>query len=93
MINAKEFVAAFAELQEKTNIPADVIIDALKQSLILAYQKKFQEKNANINAKARVDVDETNGSIRFYAQKDVIDKPDDNSYDSSYEILLSDAKK
>lgn len=93
MINAKEFVAAFAELQEKTNIPADVIIDALKQSLILAYQKKFKEKNANINAKARVEVDETNGSIRFYAQKDVIDKPDDNSYDSSYEILLSDAKK
>lgn len=85
MINAKEFVKAFKALEETKNIPAEIVIDSLRQALILAYQAKVE--NGNKQAMARVDIDEKKGVIKMYSQKNVVEEVEDDSY----EIALEDA--
>ena len=40
MINAKEFVKALKNLEGEKSIPQEIIIDALKQAFVNAYQRK-----------------------------------------------------
>ncbi len=86
MINAKEFVKAFNSLEEAKNIPVDVIIDALKQALIIAYKQKVEKCG---EALARVEIDEKKGTIKMFAQKNVVSEVIDDNYS---EIALADAK-
>ena len=90
MINVNEFVKAFEALQEAKNIPAETIIEALKQTLIMAYQQKVGENNTE--AMARVDIDEKSGNIHFYVQRSIVEKEDEN-FNEVNMITLEEAKK
>ena len=73
MINAKEFVKALKNLEGEKSIPQEIIIDALKQAFINAYQRKNGK-----DAMVRVEIDAKKGDIYMFNQKNIVEKVEDD---------------
>ena len=73
MINAKDFVKALKSLEETKNITVPVALEALKQALTNAYQK-VNGKDAMV----RVDIDEKEGKISMFSQRNVVAEVEDD---------------
>jgi len=84
MINAKDFVKALKSLEDTKNITVPVALDALKQALTNAYQK-VNGKDALV----RVEIDEKEGKISMFSQKNIVEEVEDDFL----EISIEDAKE
>jgi transcription termination/antitermination protein NusA len=80
MINAKEFVKALKTLEDTKNITLPVALDALTQALTNAYQK-VNGKDALV----RVDIDEKEGKISMFSQKNIVAEVEDDFLEISVE--------
>lgn len=79
-----EFINALNELEEEKGISKEVLLDAIKTALVAAYKRDF-----GMSQNARVDIDETTGVLKVFAEKTVVD----DVFDDTFEISLEDARK
>ena len=84
-MDAKKFIKALKELEGDKNIPSEIVLDSLKQALVLAYQQKIENAKDSM---ARVEIDPKKGNIRMFAQKTIVEEVEDDYL----EISLEDAK-
>jgi len=80
-----EFVLALTQLAAEKNLPKEVVISAVETALVSAYRKDNFAPNQNISVK----IDPTTGSVRVWAEKVVVEKPED----TRKEISLVEARK
>jgi transcription termination/antitermination protein NusA len=73
MINAKDFVKALKSLEETKNIAVPVALEALKQALTNAYQKVHGK-----DAMVRVDINDKEGKISMFSQRNVVAEVEDD---------------
>ena len=79
---SKELLNALDNLQAEKGVDKEIIIEALEQALIKAYNRNYgQAQNV------AVEFDRTRGDIHVYAVKEVVR----NVFDSQLEIALEDA--
>ena len=84
-MDAKKFIKALKELEGDKNIPSEIVLDSLKQALVLAYQQKIENAKDSM---ARVEIDPKKGNIRMFAQKTIVEEVEDDYL----EISLEDAQ-
>ena len=84
-MDAKKFIKALKELEGDKNIPSEIVLDSLKQALVLAYQQKIEGAKDSM---ARVEIDPKKGNIRMFAQKTIVEEVEDDYL----EISLEDAQ-
>ena len=60
-----EFINALNELEEEKGISKEVLLDAIKTALVAAYKRDF-----GMSQNARVDIDETTGVLKVFAEED-----------------------
>ena len=80
MIN-KDFFAALDELETERGIKKEVFIDALQNALAAAYRKQYVGKNG----KVEVRLNPEKGTIRFFAQRTVVEEVQDKDSEISLE--------
>jgi len=80
-----EFVLALTQLAAEKNLPKEVVISAVETALVSAYRKDNFAPNQNISVK----IDPITGSVRVWAEKVVVEKPED----TRKEISLAEARK
>lgn len=78
-----ELLDAMDVLEKEKGIKKEVIIDALKTALVNAYQKNYDDNNANVE----VVIDDQTGSYKLMALKTVVDEV----VNPVVEISLADA--
>ncbi|WP_099158135.1 transcription termination factor NusA [Virgibacillus ndiopensis] len=71
-------------LEKEKGIDKDILLEALEAALISAYKKNFKSAG-----NVRVDLDESEGAMRVFARKTIVDEVED----SQQEISLEEAKK
>lgn len=84
-MDARNFIKALKALEGEKNIPSEIVIESLKQALVLAYQQKIENAKDSM---ARVEIDPKKGNIKMYAQKNIVEEVEDDYL----EISLEDAK-
>jgi N utilization substance protein A len=80
-----EFVLALTQLAAEKNLPKEVVISAVETALVSAYRKDNFAPNQEISVK----IDPTTGKVRVWAEKVIVEKPED----TRKEISLADAQK
>lgn len=80
-----EFVLALTQLAAEKNLPKEVVISAVETALVSAYRKDNFAPNQEITVK----IDPVSGKVRVWAEKLVVEKPED----PRREISLDDARK
>ena len=65
-----ELLGAMDVLEKEKGIKKDVIINALTYALANAYQKNYDDNNANVEVK----IDENTGDFKVFATKKVVDE-------------------
>jgi N utilization substance protein A len=80
-----EFMLALTQLAAEKNLPKEVVISAVETALVSAYRKDSFVPNQNISVK----IDPATGRVRVWAEKVVVEKPED----PRSEISLADAQK
>lgn len=65
-----ELMEAFDVLEKEKGIKKEVIIQALNDALANAYQKNYDDNNANVE----VQIDDKTGDFKVYADKTVVDE-------------------
>lgn len=79
-----DFLLAITQLSAEKNLPKDVVLTAVEAALVSAYKKDHFSTNQNIAVK----INPNNGKVEVWAEKTVVEKPTDNTY----EISLAEAK-
>jgi N utilization substance protein A len=80
-----EFMLALTQLAAEKNLPKEVVISAVETALVSAYRRDNFAPNQNISVK----IDPATGNVRVWAEKVVVEKPED----SRKEISLAEAQK
>jgi len=80
-----EFMLALTQLAAEKNLPKEVVISAVETALVSAYRKDSFAPNQNISVK----IDPATGRVRVWAEKVVVEKPED----PHKEISLAEAQK
>jgi N utilization substance protein A len=80
-----EFVLALTQLAAEKNLPKEVVISAVETALVSAYRKDNFAPNQNISVK----IDPATGNVRVWAEKVVVEKPED----TRKEVSLAEAQK
>jgi len=80
-----EFVLALTQLAAEKNLPKEVVISAVETALVSAYRKDNFAPNQEISVK----IDPATGKVRVWAEKVVVEKPED----TRKEISLAEAQK
>ncbi len=80
----KGLFEVLTEICDEKGISPDVLIDALEAALVAAYKKNF-----NSAQNVEVSMDRENGTVKVYAQKEVVELVDDDLE----QISLEDAMK
>lgn len=75
-----EFMQALDELQRERGIRKEVIFEALEASLISACRKNY-----GTTQNIRVEVNRENGNVHVWAQKDVVEVPQDDNLEIGLE--------
>ncbi len=81
-----EFTLAFNEVLEEKQLPKETILKALESAMISAYRRAVNASNAQ-RVDATVDVE--TGKVTIFAEKEVVDEPQDNRT----EVSLEEARK
>lgn len=83
-----DFVKAVAQLGEEKGIAPDVLYGAVEEALVTAYKKNFGSAQ-----NVRVELNKTNGDIRVYARKTVVETVTDTAQELSLEQAMLINKK
>ena len=78
-----EFLAAINQLSSERDLPVQVIVDAVEAALVSAYKRDF---GAADNITAKIDPEE--GRVRVFAEKLVVEEPEDLRTEISLEEAL-----
>lgn len=81
---SSELIQALNELEKERGIPKEALIDAIKAALNTAYKKNF-----GTSQNVSVELDESSGEVRVYAQKKVVNEVKDQGL----EISLQEAEE
>ena len=81
-----QFLLAFNELCKEKNLPAETVLDALKNALVSAYRRNTSVSSVQ---KVTADLDPRTGELAIFAEKEVAE----SIIDTRTEILLEDARK
>ncbi|MGL5615712.1 MAG: transcription termination factor NusA [Sarcina sp.] len=81
----EEFLGALTEIVKEKGISEEELLEVLDEAIIAAYKKNYSSQAQNV--KIRRDL--TKGTIKVYAEKEVVEEV----YDDSTEITLEEAKE
>lgn len=88
MDNGKELINALDELEKLRGISKDIVLEALETSLVTACKKNFGNQQ-----NVKVVINRENGSVKVFAQKQVVEVVEDEvveiSFDNAKEINIS----
>ncbi|RSL33205.1 transcription termination/antitermination protein NusA [Salibacterium salarium] len=79
-----DFMEALTTLETDKGIEKEIIIEAIEAALISAYKRNFNQAQ-----NVRIDIDREDGSIRVFAQKEVVEEV----FDPRLEISLEEARE
>ncbi len=86
-IDSTELIAAMEEIEKEKGIKKEYMLESIEAALVTAYKKNFDSKE-----NVRVTMDKDTGEVHLYAEKDVVENPEDIE-DINLEITLADARK
>ena len=86
-IDSSELIIAMDELEKENGIKKDVLLEAIETALVTAYKRNFDSAE-----NVKITMDRETGEIHVYAEKDVVEKPEDVE-NSKLQICLEDARK
>ena len=86
-IDSSELIIAMDELEKEKGIKKDILLEAIDTALVTAYKRNFDSAE-----NVRVTMDRETGEIHVYAEKDVVEKPEDVENDK-LQICLNDARR
>ena len=86
-IDSKELIIAMDELEKENGIKKDYLLEAIETALVTAYKRNFDSAE-----NVKITMDRETGEIHVYAEKDVVEKPE-NVENSKLQISLEDARK
>ncbi len=86
-IDSSELILAMDELEKENGIKKEVLLEAIETALVTAYKRNFDSAE-----NVRITMDKETGEIHVYAEKDVVEKPEDVE-NSKLQISLEDARK
>ena len=84
-IDSKELIIAIEELEKEKGIEKEYLLESIQSALVIAYKKNFDSNEENV----KITMDPETGEIHVYAEKDVVEKVENDKL----EISLDDAKK
>lgn len=74
-MNIKHVIKAMEEIESNRNISKDIIIDALKDSLVKAYRRQINVSDAHVE----VTVDSNTGEMRLFQKFEVVEEVEDDA--------------
>ena len=86
-IDSSELIIAMEELEKEKGIKKDYLLEAIETALVTAHKRNFDSAE-----NVRITMDRETGEIHVYAEKDVVEKPEDVENDK-LQISLEDAKR
>ena len=86
-IDSSELIIAMEELEKEKGIKKELLLEAIEQALVTAYKRNFDSAE-----NVKITMDKATGEIHVYAEKDVVEKPEDVE-NSRLQICLEDARK
>ena len=86
-IDSSELIVAMDELEKENGIKKEVLLEAIETALVTAYKRNFDSAE-----NVKITMDKETGEIHVYAEKDVVEKPEDVE-NSKLQICLEDARK
>ena len=86
-IDSTELIIAMEELEKEKGIKKDYLLEAIETALVTAYKRNFDSAE-----NVRITMDKETGEIHVYAEKDVVEKPEDVE-NNKLQISLEDAKR
>ena len=86
-IDSTELIKAMDELEKEKGIKKEYLLEAIETALITAYKRNFDSVE-----NVKVTMDKETGEIHVYAEKDVVEKPEDVE-NAKLQICLDDARK
>ena len=86
-IDSSELIIAMDELEKEKGIKKELLLEAIEQALVTAYKRNFDSAE-----NVKITMDKATGEIHVYAEKDVVEKPEDVE-NSRLQICLEDARK
>ena len=86
-IDSSELIIAMDELEKENGIKKEVLLEAIETALITAYKRNFDSAE-----NVKITMDRDTGEIHVYAEKEVVEKPEDVE-NSKLQICLDDARK
>ena len=86
-IDSSELIIAMNELEKEQGIKKDILLEAIETALVTAYKRNF-----DLAENVKITMDRETGEIHVYAEKDVVEKPEEVENDK-IQICLDDARK
>ena len=86
-IDSSELIIAMEELEKEKGIKKDYLLEAIETALVTAYKRNFDSAE-----NVKITMDRETGEIHVYAEKDIVEKPEDVE-NSKLQICLEDARK
>lgn len=87
-IDSTELILAMEELEKEKGINKDYLLESIETALVTAYKRNFDSAIENV----KVTMDKETGEIHVYAEKTVVESPEEIE-DTRLQILLDDARK
>lgn len=86
-IDNKELIIAMEELEKEKGIHKDYLLESIETALVTAYKRNFDSVE-----NVKVIMDKETGETHVYAEKDIVEKPEEIE-DTRLQITLEDARK
>ena len=86
-IDSSELILAMDELEKEQGIKKDVLLEAIETALVTAYKRNFDSAE-----NVKITMDRETGEIHVYAEKDVVEKPEEVENDKM-QMCLEEARK
>ncbi len=86
-IDSSELIIAMDELEKEKGIKKEYLLEAIETALVTAYKRNFDSAE-----NVKITMDKETGEIHVYAEKDIVEKPEDVE-NSKLQICLEDARK
>lgn len=86
-IDSSELIIAMDELEKEKGIKKEYLLEAIETALVTAYKRNFDSAE-----NVKITMDKETGEIHVYAEKDIVEKPEDVE-NSKLQICLEEARK
>lgn len=86
-IDSKELIIAMEELEKEKGIHKEYLLESIETALVTAYKRNFDSVE-----NVRISMDKETGEIHVYAEKDIVEKPEEIE-DTRLQITIEDARK